>query len=256
MCPICAPFLVPRAAVTPAAGCGAAGQPDPGFRIDPGRADNSRVHPEPFNPISRPISPPNSRLRASDADRDEAAAVLNAALAEGRLSVTEHSDRLDAIYQAKTQAEIAPLIDDLPASATTPSPARRTDLAPTSRRRQLIVAIFGGASRKGHWNVEPKMAAVTVFGGASLDFRDVRLPQQEISLQCTSIFGGVDIVVPPEMRVIDSGIALFGGRDTGSGSAEAVDPNGPVLRLTGLTLFGGLSVRHKQRKLKSKDVSR
>jgi hypothetical protein len=29
-----------------------------------------------------------------------------------------------------------------------------------------------------------------------------------------------------------------------------------VLRLTGLILFGGLSVRHKQRKLKSKDVSR
>ncbi|MGH3155380.1 MAG: DUF1707 SHOCT-like domain-containing protein, partial [Streptosporangiaceae bacterium] len=64
------------------------------------------MHPEPINP--------NSRLRASDADREQAADVLNAALAEGRLTVNEHSERLDAIYQAKTQAELVPLLDDLP----------------------------------------------------------------------------------------------------------------------------------------------
>jgi len=204
------------------------------------------VHPEPFNP--------NSRLRASDADRERAADVLNAALAEGRLSVAEHADRLDAIYEAKTHAEIAPLLDDLPARTAAQSPARQADLVPTARRRQLIVAIFGGASRKGQWNVEPRMAAVTVFGGATLDFREVQLPQREISLHATSVFGGVDVVVPPEMRVIDSGIALFGGRDTDSGSAESGDPDAPVLRLTGFTLFGGLSVRHKQRKAKDSDV--
>jgi hypothetical protein len=203
------------------------------------------VHPEPFNA--------NSRLRASDADRERAAAVLNTALAEGRLSVAEHSERLDAIYEAKTQAEIVPLIDDLPARATAQPVAPRTDLAPASKRRQMIVAIFGGTSRKGQWHVEPKMAAVTVMGGATFDFRDVQLPQREITLNCTTVFGGVEIIVPPEMRVIDSGIALFGGRDTGPGSEESSDPNAPVLRLTGLTLFGGLGVKHKRRKVKKED---
>jgi hypothetical protein len=206
------------------------------------------VHPEPFNA--------NSRLRASDADRDRAAAVLNAALAEGRLSAAEHSERLDAVYAAKTHAEIAPLVEDLPGRGTAQPPAPRAEAAPAPRHRQAIIAIFGGAARKGRWHVEPKMAAVTVFGGASLDFRDVQLPQREIWLHCTQVFGGADIVVPPEMRVIDSGIALFGGRDTGSGGAESGDPDGPVLHLTGLTLFGGLSLRHKQRKISDKDRSR
>jgi Domain of unknown function (DUF1707)/Cell wall-active antibiotics response 4TMS YvqF len=201
------------------------------------------VYPEPFNP--------NSQLRASDSDREQAAAVVNAALAEGRLSVTEHSERLDAIYRAKTHAEIAPLINDLPARGDAGSPARRTDLAPTTGLGHLIIAIFGGATRRGRWQVEPRVTAVTVFGGASLDFREAQLPQQEIRLHCTSVFGGIDIVVPPEMRVIDSGIALFGGRDLGSGSPESADPRAPVLRLTGLTLFGGLSLKHKQRKSKS-----
>jgi hypothetical protein len=203
------------------------------------------VHPEPFNA--------NSRLRASDADRERAAAVLNAALAEGRLSVAEHSERLDAVYEAKTHAEIAPLVDDLPARATDQAVAPRAETAPAGQRRQMIVAIFGGTSRKGQWHVEPKMAAVTVFGGATFDFRDVQLPQREITLNCTTVFGGVEVIVPPEMRVIDSGIALFGGRDAGPGSAESSDPNAPVLRLTGLTLFGGLGVKHKRRTIKSKD---
>jgi len=204
------------------------------------------VHPEPFNA--------NSRLRASDADRERAAGVLNAALAEGRLSVAEHSERLDAVYEAKTHAEIAPLVDDLPARAMDQSVVPPTELAPAGkRRRQMIVAIFGGTSRKGQWHVEPKMVAVTVMGGATFDFRDVQLPQREITLNCTTVFGGVEVVVPPEMRVIDSGIALFGGRDTGPGSEESSDPNAPVLRLTGLTLFGGLGVKHKRRKIKNKD---
>ena len=56
----------------------------------------------------------NSRLRASDADRDRAASVLNEALAEGRLTAEEHSERLDSIYAAKTQADLVPLLEDLP----------------------------------------------------------------------------------------------------------------------------------------------
>jgi DUF1707 SHOCT-like domain len=207
------------------------------------------VHPEPFNP--------NSRLRASDADREQAASVINNALAEGRLSVAEHSERLDKIYQAKTQAEIVPLLEDLPARVSAPVQPPGGELEPAGGRRQFVVAIFGGASRKGQWHVEPNMTAVTVFGGATIDFRDVQLPAQEIRLHASCVFGGVEIVVPPEMRVVDSGFALFGGRDIGTGSAESNDPNAPVLRLSGITLFGGLAAKHKARKArKEKDKYR
>jgi hypothetical protein len=198
------------------------------------------VHPEPFNA--------NSRLRASDADREEAASVLNAALAEGRLTVTEHSERLDAIYEAKTHAQIAPLIDDLPAKGTAVARASSTDVAPASGESQQVVAIFGGASRKGNWHVSPKINAVTIFGGAEFDFREAQLPAQEITLNCTCIFGGIDITVPPEMRIIQSGIAIFGGHDIGSDAPESDRSDAPVLRLTGLTLFGGVSAKRKQRK--------
>ncbi len=202
------------------------------------------MHPEPFNA--------NSRLRASDADREQAATVLNEALAEGRLSVAEHSQRLDAVYEAKTHAEIAPLVDDLPAKGTASQVARRTEVEPSGKRGSMIVAIFGGATRKGRWHAEPSMTAVTIFGGATLDFRDAVLPGQEMTLNTTCIFGGMEIIVPPEMRVIDRGVAIFGGRDTGSDGEETESADGPVLRLTGLTLFGGIDLKHKRRKNKDK----
>ena len=77
----------------------------------------------------------NSRLRASDADRDRAASVLNEALAEGRLTAEEHSERLDSIYAAKTQADLVPVLEDLPAvaDATSPAPASRLGWPRTRR---------------------------------------------------------------------------------------------------------------------------
>jgi hypothetical protein len=52
---------------------------------------------------------------ASDADRDTAAGLLNAALAEGRLTADEHDQRLSAAYAARTWQQLRQLTADLPA---------------------------------------------------------------------------------------------------------------------------------------------
>jgi hypothetical protein len=190
----------------------------------------------------------NSRLRASDADRDRAALVLNEALAEGRLTAEEHSERLDSIYAAKTQADLVPLLDDLP----TPAGAALAQAPGTGPERSYhgrpIIAIFGGAARKGRWRVPPSSTVVTVFGGADLDLRDAILPGREITITAVSVFGGISITVPPEMRVADSGVAVFGGRDVAAETPESESPDAPVLRIQGACVFGGISVKHRQRK--------
>jgi hypothetical protein len=189
----------------------------------------------------------NSGLRASDADRDAAAAVVNNALAEGRLTADEHSDRLDAIYAAKTQSELVPLLADLPDQRAA-APATTTSGQPAQARRGgRIVAIFSGATRKGAWHAEPVMEVVTVFGGAELDFREAVLPGNEIVLRATTVLGGIEITVPPEMRVVDNGVAILGGREIHGGGGP-VDADAPVLRLEGICVLGGVEVRRKERK--------
>lgn len=199
------------------------------------------MDPQPFNT--------NSRLRASDADRDRAATVVNEALAEGRLTAQEHSERLDSIYAAKTHAEIVPLIEDLPARAGTSAQVAVPGEGehPSSN---AIVAVFGGATRKGTWRVPGTTTVVTVFGGVDLDLREAILPGREVTMRAVCVFGGMSITVPPEMRVIDSGVAVFGGRDIDSETPESLDSGAPLLRVTGACVFGGVSIKHKERKNK------
>jgi hypothetical protein len=54
-------------------------------------------------------------MRASDADRDAAAGLLNAAVAEGRLTAEEHGQRLEAAYATRTWQQLHQVTADLPA---------------------------------------------------------------------------------------------------------------------------------------------
>jgi hypothetical protein len=79
-------------------------------------------------------------LRASDEQRDRAAAEIRDHYAAGRLTEDELNERLDAAYRARTQGELAELRRDLPALST------RNEL--TERRRRLrgeLIQETGGA---------------------------------------------------------------------------------------------------------------
>ncbi len=202
--------------------------------------DNNCMDPQGFNEISR--------LRASDADRDTAAEVINHALAEGRLTPDEHSERLDSIYAARTQGDLAPLLADLPGQHAQVAPAAPAGVIAPAARGGRIVAILGGASRKGAWHPEPVMNVVTFLGGAELDFREAILPGKEVILRAVSVLGGIEVTVPPEMRVVDNGIAILGGREIAGNPGEAASPDAPVLRIEGTCVLGGIEVKRKTRK--------
>jgi Domain of unknown function (DUF1707) len=59
-----------------------------------------------------PIRAP--QLRASDADRDTTVDILCAAVGDGRLTLTELDERVGAALSARTVAQLAGLIADLP----------------------------------------------------------------------------------------------------------------------------------------------
>src|SRR5215472_12897640 len=58
--------------------------------------------------------PGDPRIRASDADRDRATALLREHHAAGRLTAEEFHDRMDAALNATTLGEIDDLLADLP----------------------------------------------------------------------------------------------------------------------------------------------
>lgn len=65
-----------------------------------------------------------AHLRISDAEREQAAADLSEHYAVGRLSHDEHAERLDAVWTARTRADLEPIFEDLPTQRPTGSLAR------------------------------------------------------------------------------------------------------------------------------------
>jgi DUF1707 SHOCT-like domain len=191
-------------------------------------------------------------MRISDADRDWAASVLNDAVAQGRLTADEHSERLDAVYAAKTSADIAPLIKDLPggvagssdALSLRPQAAQLTAASAPAR----MVFFFSGTEKKGVWQVPAEIRTVSVFGGASFDLREAKLPPEKIKIRAVCVFGGLEIKIPPDMQVVDSGFSIFGGKDVPPAIERPASSSTPVLYLHGICVFGGISVSRKRKK--------
>ncbi len=89
----------------------------------------------PYPSSGRRPSPPDSRLRASDAERSEVADKLSRHFADGRLDQAEFKQRLDRAMGATTRGDLQGLFDDLPRLETEPPP-------PTRRRRFVPVAVL------------------------------------------------------------------------------------------------------------------
>ena len=64
------------------------------------------------------------RTRIADSDRERAMADLAGHYADGRLDHEEYDERLDAIWTARTRADLAVLFSDLPRPQVTYPPAQ------------------------------------------------------------------------------------------------------------------------------------
>ena len=85
--------------------------------------------------------PPGARLRIGDADRERAMADLALHYTDGRLDHEEYDERLDAVWTARTQADLAVLFNDLPRPPSTAGAARPVR-SPAPRRRVPLLPIL------------------------------------------------------------------------------------------------------------------
>jgi hypothetical protein len=175
-------------------------------------------------------------LRAGDADRDRVAAVLADALATGHLDPDEHAQRLEAAYAARTLAELHPLTLDLPVSATELQPV----LPPSA---QPVTALFSKVRRGGQLPVPPNSVARARWGKLVIDLRDAVFTRREVVIEANALFGLVELVLPPHVRVYDEGGALFAKRALPLAEAGEEAADGPTIRITGRAVFGQVRVR-------------
>ncbi|HJQ45899.1 MAG TPA: DUF1707 domain-containing protein [Amycolatopsis sp.] len=194
-------------------------------------------------------------MRASNADRERVAQILHSAMSEGRITVDELEERLDAVYGAKTLVELEPPVADLPGvtagTAVQPAATRALDDRiggpPGS---QASIAVMSGATRKGNWVVPPQHNSFAFWGGIDIDLRNARFAERQTTITAVAIMGSVDIVVPDDVVVDVNGVGFMGAFDTvdRTDSATVPPPGAPVVKVTGFAFWGAVTVTRKPRK--------
>ena len=200
--------------------------------------------------MSEPSGPGEAlpELRASDAEREQAADVLRIAASEGRLNVEELEDRLTAAYSAATRRELERLTADVSperlGAGTIPPRGKSSGLTvkegPGGQR--WVISVMGGHDKRGRWRVAPRCTVLSVMGGSSIDLNDAELSDRLTEINVYSFMGGSEIRVPHGVNVQISDFALMGGNDVQIGE-EIAPAGGPTIRIRLVAVMGGSGVR-------------
>ena len=195
--------------------------------------------------------PQHPELRASDAERERTADQLRHAAGEGRLTVEELDERLNAAYAARTRGELEQLVGDVAVPVTTTGDSGLTVKRGGDPGTKRLISIMGGTDRKGWWRVARQCLSLNIMGGADLDLNDAELADDVVELTVFSLMGGADIYVPEGLNVEVSDVAIMGGNDVALGN-PAPTPGGPTLRLRLISIMGGTDVK-RGRKLSRRE---
>lgn len=100
-------------------------------------------------------------------------------------------------------------------------------------------AVFSGSSVR--WPAEPFAGATlsAVFGGVDLDLREAVITQ-DVIIDATVVFGGIDLYVPPNVRVKVAGTPVFGGVEN---KAAAMSEDAPTIYVNCTCIFGGMDIK-------------
>ncbi|WP_298326446.1 DUF1707 domain-containing protein [Haloactinopolyspora sp.] len=233
------------------------------------------VSPSPHPGVELPDVRSGADLRCSDVDRERVAEALRQAATDGRLTLTELEERLDATFKARTYGDLQPITRDLPqgpypipgGSSTTqwqPSasdgaaaqqagsayPAQTQASAAPARPSERITAVLSTEKRKGRWEVPARIDVTTVLGEVVLDFSEAIVRSGEVDIYAGVVLGNVTLIVPEGIDVrMEQGANILGDRKMKLRSEPT--PGAPVYRVRGFVLLGEITVRPPRQSLGS-----
>jgi len=120
---------------------------------------------------------------------------------------------------------------------------RREAIPPVTANDIDIAAVFSGVKRRIDAQDFKGGEATAVFGGADLDLLGAGLEGGKATLEATAIFGGVNIIVPRDWRIVTNGTPILG-------SYEVKHVNPPeaqakaTLYIRGAAVFGSVTIKN------------
>ncbi|SPM43559.1 hypothetical protein MNAB215_5785 [Mycobacterium numidiamassiliense] len=177
-------------------------------------------------------------LRVSDADRNGTMRRLHNAVALGLIDINEFEQRSSRVSYARTQPELAGLVDDLPGpGAIVTSAADRVELRGWA----------GSLQRHGEWTVPTRLALVRRLGSVKLELSKARFAGPVVVIELDMRFGSVEIRLPDGASASIDDVQVYGGsaRDR---RKDAPGEGTPHVVLTGRVVCGSVTIKGPRRR--------
>jgi predicted membrane protein len=120
------------------------------------------------------------------------------------------------------------------------SSTRQSAVDPSSTVSAL--AIWSGADRKSSSSDFRGGELTAIMGGCELDLTQARIAEGEAVLDLFAFWGGIEIHVPPDWKVVSQVTAFMGAYEESAQSAPADSTQRLVLR--GLAVMGAIEVKN------------
>ena len=190
------------------------------------------------------MTQPERGIRLSDAEREHAAARLQRALSEGRITFDELEERLAAVYAARYAADLLPSFADLPPDGDTPP----TSAILRAGDEPLVLSTGSGTIRRsGAWPVPAYIRVQVGLGTAVLDFCDAAVSHAVVEVDVTTKGGDIKLLVPDGATADPDGVSTSWGGNVKSTLGRRPVRGHPHFLLSGSVALGTVVVRHRYR---------
>lgn len=177
-------------------------------------------------------------VRVGDRERGEVDALLQAALSDGALDLSEYDERAARCWAARTRNELDLLLRDLPVGQLDAGP--HVAAGPVHR----VTAVLSESELASPVLPGQLVEATALMGTARVDLRREDLPAQ-VHVRAIAVMGEVRVQVPPGTTVRMTGGTVLGERKTKLGPPVA---GGAVVHLNATAVLGTVKIDDRPRK--------
>jgi Cell wall-active antibiotics response 4TMS YvqF len=162
---------------------------------------------------------------------------LQGLVASGKVGLDRFHIALDALLEARTQADFASVVRSLP------SPV---EITPPARRREEPLKIFssmGDVRLEGRWQVSRLTKIYTGMGSVTIDLSQAEFDDWDVKIVVGTGMGKITVIVPRGFEV-----RPVGRSGPVSGALEPPIPGFPVVRLSATSNRGAIRLKHPAEK--------
>ena len=164
--------------------------------------------------------------------REAAVETLQRAAGDGRLPLSEFSERVGVALTAETREQL----DTATAGLAAAPPVGST------RTVSSLVTLFGHRRQLGRWRLPGALRVRAFFGDVHIDLREVIVNDEVAEISAITVLGNLCVDVPEGVEVELTGFDVLGDRELRL-AAVPRRPGTPLVRIRAYGLLGDMYVR-------------